>query len=115
MKALQSPPVLTTRAAIADARKRARRWLELEEEPLLARIMAGDDDRLKFEVLKLVKAFGDGVPSRTLAVEFGESSFESIMLRAHEERIAEERKSSALTVAVIAPKSEPAPECSSGA
>lgn len=55
-------------AELKHARDRARDWLLHNETALIDRFMAGDDDRLKLEVWKTLKAYGDGRPTEHLEI-----------------------------------------------
>src|SRR5437867_1647686 len=61
---------------IADARERAKMWIEVFEAPLLAEILSGSDDRLKIEVWKTMRLTAYGSPTARVEVNIGPSPAE---------------------------------------
>lgn len=78
-------------AELKEARDRARVWLQQNEHTLIDEFMASNDPRLKLEVWKVLKTYGDGPPKHQLEVTHRKSP----------EQVLDEIALRALTVEVI--------------
>jgi hypothetical protein len=68
------PSLQRSHQEIRDARERARSFIERHESGIVEPILQGDDDRLKWEVLKTAYAYAWGQPTREVKVEHGPSA-----------------------------------------
>jgi hypothetical protein len=87
---------------IIDARERAKKWIEVFEPELLSNILAGDDDRLKVEVWKVMRLTAYGSPGARIEVNIGPSPAQVLA-----EIAAERRQRGAVTVQPLLPESTP--------
>jgi len=98
-------PIKLTEVDVADAKARAKAILEQVELPLLKAVMESDDLRLRVEVWKILKLYGDGSPPKDpVKVDLSVSNFERVVRELEEQEKEREKQkliAGSLTVEVL--------------
>lgn len=91
--------------AQADAKSRARKWLECHEDALLDELIGSGDARVQLEVWKTLKLYGHGQPRQEIHVTTGPTPEDILREIAEERRRANSLQTSALRALPPAPES----------